>query len=548
LKLIAELFRHSSRQILFAIVAGLVGGLSGAGLVALIGRALTDGTSRLDWLAVGFFTLCATTLAARSLSEIILLRLTQDLVLRLRLSLSQRLVQTPLLKLHQLGKAELLAILTQDVEKFVQTANLLPVAFVNCIVIVACLGYLATISFMLFVVFAACLVSGSAAFHLLERRPIRQLMAARSQTDALYRHFRSLVEGSKELQLNASRAENFVFGLIAPTARQFRAALVRALSAYTWVVNTGSVLFYVVVGVITFILPLALPLSPEIRITSALVLLYLAEPLTTLLAAIPHLRQADISLQRIQQLGNTLGPTEQTVVDSDPFASVDPLHIVIRGVCHRFPGLPEDATFMLGPIDLSINQGEVVFVVGGNGSGKTTFAMLVLGLFQPQGGCIELNGVPVTPSNVAHYRARFSAVFADFHLFEHLLNSDEQMVAARGHYYLDALGMSEKVTIDQGRFSTIELSSGQRRRLALVAAYLEDRMVYFFDEWAADQDPTFRHIFYTELLAELKQRGKTMIVITHDDRYFGYADRIIRLDRGRLLAPTAGTVETADAR
>jgi putative ATP-binding cassette transporter len=161
-------------------------------------------------------------------------------------------------------------------------------------------------------------------------------------------------------------------------------------------------------------------------------------------------------------------------------------------------------------------------------------AMLILGLYEPEEGAILLNGVPVTRQNLQSYRQYFSAVFADFHVFEHLVGADEVDLSAQAERYVEMLGIAHKVKIRDGKFSTLDLSAGQRKRLALVSSYLEDRPIYVFDEWAADQDPTFKRVFYTELLPELKARGKLVIVITHDDSYFGCADRILKLDEGRL--------------
>jgi len=70
--------------------------------------------------------------------------------------------------------------------------------------------------------------------------------------------------------------------------------------------------------------------------------------------------------------------------------------------------------------------------------------------------------------------------------------------------------------------------------LALLTCYLEDRPIYFLDEWAADQDPKFKEVFYYSLSPELKSRGKTVIAISHDDRYYGVADRVLTLESGCL--------------
>src|SRR5262249_40882734 len=123
-----------------------------------------------------------------------------------------------------------------------------------------------------------------------------------------------------------------------------------------------------------------------------------------------------------------------------------------------------------------------------------------------------------------------------FHLFDSLLGMESPGLDAQARRYLSELRLAHKVKVQNGALSTTELSRGQRKRLALLTAYLEDRPLYVFDEWAADQDPQFKEIFYPRLLPELKARGKAVLVISHDDRYFPVADRILRLEDGKLIA------------
>ena len=176
----------------------------------------------------------------------------------------------------------------------------------------------------------------------------------------------------------------------------------------------------------------------------------------------------------------------------------------------------------------------LVFIVGGNGSGKSTLAKLIAGLYVPDAGEILLDGILVDDRNRELYRQLFSTVFADFYLFDRLLGLGLQDLDAQAKTYLEQLQLTHKVTIENGKLSTTALSQGQRKRLALLTAYLEDRPIYLFDEWAADQDPFFREIFYQQLLPELKQRGKAVLVISHDDRYFHLADRLLKLDYGQI--------------
>jgi len=206
----------------------------------------------------------------------------------------------------------------------------------------------------------------------------------------------------------------------------------------------------------------------------------------------------------------------------------------LSGIQHAYRRENEEAEFSLGPIDLSIRSGELVFITGGNGSGKTTLAKLLVGLYIPQQGEIRLDGQPITDERRDDYRQLFSVVFSDFYLFENLLGLSDFNIDTRAQDYLVKLELDRSVEIKDRTLSTLDLSQGQRKRLALLTAYLEDRPIYLFDEWAADQDPQFKEIFYFELLGRLKAAGKTAIVISHDDRYYHVADRVIKLNYGLI--------------
>jgi putative ATP-binding cassette transporter len=203
-------------------------------------------------------------------------------------------------------------------------------------------------------------------------------------------------------------------------------------------------------------------------------------------------------------------------------------------VTHRYQQEGEPHDFEVGPIDVAFHPGEVVFLVGGNGSGKTTLAKLIAGLYAPDHGEVKVDGRLITDQNRDDYRQLFSIVFADFFLFDRLLGLEHATLDERAAEYLKTLHLDSKVQVSEGKFSTTSLSQGQRKRMALLTAYLENRSVYIFDEWAADQDPEFKKVFYHVLLPELKARGKAVIAISHDDAYYGMADRIIKLNYGRI--------------
>jgi putative ATP-binding cassette transporter len=532
IQLIKYFYRQSGTLLWLGIVSGAISGVAAAALVAVIAKGL-NGPGKLS-VAGMFLGLCLAYLVFKSCSELSLLHLTQAAILSLRVRLSNKLLTTPLRKLQELQKHGLLLILTKDIDSLITAFQLIPLAFSNTILTLASLCYLASLSWPLFVIFALTLTTCGFAYHLGENRLRQQLLRVREQLDVLYGHFCDLIEGSKELQLNAQRGRLFVERVIAPSAQHFRHSYVRGMTGYIWVSNSGTMLFYLVIGGLLFILRFWLPQSGALVTTVTVVLIYLVRPVSEIMSILPILRQATIALSKAQQLDKMLTFTEHRMQDGEPFAARTPLSLELHGVCHRYHRTTDASQFALGPIDLLLYGGEMLFIIGGNGSGKTTLAMLILGLHEPDAGKITLNGTLVTQANLDQYREHFAAVFSDFHLFEHIIGNNQEDLNARAMNYIREFDMAHKVRVVDGKFSTIELSRGQRKRLALVSSYLEDRPIYLFDEWAADQDPGFKRLFYTELLPDLKERGKTVVVISHDEAYFGCADRIVKLIEGRL--------------
>ncbi|MBD2022207.1 cyclic peptide export ABC transporter, partial [Leptolyngbya sp. FACHB-36] len=245
------------------------------------------------------------------------------------------------------------------------------------------------------------------------------------------------------------------------------------------------------------------------------------------------LSRAGIALDKVEALGLSLARSAEIQSHPAPICP-DWQRLQLQNVMHTYAGDREDAQFTLGPINLEFHPAELVFIVGGNGSGKSTFAKLLTGLYSPESGELRLNEQTITAENREWYRQHFSVIFADFYLFDRLLGLDNSTLDAQAQTYLKQLQLDRKVRIEQGVLSTTALSQGQRKRLALLTAYLEDRAIYLFDEWAADQDPAFKDVFYTQFLPELRDRGKTVFVISHDDRYFQVADRLIKLDYGKV--------------
>ncbi len=258
-------------------------------------------------------------------------------------------------------------------------------------------------------------------------------------------------------------------------------------------------------------------------------------PLESIFDILPSISQASVALKKIETLGLSLADKAENLAIMSNYNLAFTHSLELNNITHTYYREQEESNFTLGAINLVFHPQEIVFIIGGNGSGKSTLGKLIAGLYIPEAGEILVNGKLITEANRESYRQLFAAVFADFYLFDNLLGISQDDLKIKTKNYLQKLQLDKKVTIKNNKFSTIELSQGQRKRLGLLTAYLEDRPIYLFDEWAAEQDPYFREIFYQQLLPELKQRGKTVVVITHDDRYFYLADRLIKLDYGQIV-------------
>ncbi len=537
--LIRFLLRKSWRLVLCSVVAGLVSGLAGAGLIAVIHRGMNE-TQVSSTLAWSFLVLALAVAACKALSEILLTRLGQSTISELRFQLSRRILDAPLSQLEQLGHHRLLAALSEDTDVIAQAYVQLPLIGINVATTIGCLAYLGWLSWPMLLLVGGFMAVGALTFQLQERKAIRLFTQSRETSDSLFRHFRSIMAGIKELKLHRERRHAFLTTLLHRTVKAYERDFVGGMTVYSIASSWGLFLFYAAIGALLFLWPSWRPVSIDTVVGATLVLLYMMGPFSQIVELLPGLGRANVALNKIDALGLSLaastpsreadGRQAGTELDIRRWSRLD-----LIGITHHHAPEGDERPFRIGPIDLTFRPGEVTFLVGGNGSGKTTLALLLLGLYQQESGSILLDGVPIDDANRDTYRQLFSTVFCDFHLFDSLLGLEQENLDGVARVYLERLQLESKVRIERGLFSTQALSQGQRKRLALLTAYVEDRPFYLFDEWAADQDPLFRKVFYSELLPDLKARGKAVLVITHDDRYFSMADRCLRMDFGRLV-------------
>ena len=528
------LIKASWVSVIVAIVAGIVSGGCSAKLIALINTAIQQNATQS--LIVSFAGITILVLITSSLSQFLLVDLAEDSVYQLRLNLSQRILSAPLRQLEHLGPNQLLAVLTEDVQAIANTVFVLPFLCIDIAIIGGCLIYLGLLSGWVLLVVVIFLAVAIVLVQTLMDYVHHYLGQARKEMDRLLKHFRTITDGIKELKLNSPRRHWFVESDLATSAAAARQYQKTALKLAAIASGGGQLLFFVLVGLLIFGVPRILPEARVVLPAYVLTLTYLLGPIQSLVQRLPSLANADVSLKKVKEMGLMLSAhAELETVTRQPAIAIWQTLQLLQ-VVHAYESADSDHQFTVGPIDLTLTSGELVFIVGGNGSGKSTLAKLITGLYIPDSGELRLDDTAIVDTNREWYRQHFSTIFSDFFLFERLVGVNEDTLDQKAQTYLKTLELEKKVSISNGQLSTTALSQGQRKRLALLSAYLEERPIYLFDEWAADQDPIFREIFYTQLLAELKQRGKTVLVISHDDHYFHLADRIIKLDYGQIVS------------
>ncbi|MDO8356360.1 MAG: cyclic peptide export ABC transporter [Nitrospirota bacterium] len=520
------------------VSAGVMSGLLSAGVIALINHVLHHPSEDSHLVMVGFVFLVAGKLLSNLWSQLLLVRFSQDTILDLSLTLCSKIVRAPLRRSEQRGAAHILVTLTDDVSWVTWAIQCFPQLIMNVAVVLGCGFYLAWLSWGTFLGVAGVTLLGALGYQWLHTSAFSVIYAAREARAALFQHFRSLTDGLKELLMHRARRQEFVNQEIRGAAESYRLTNLDATRRQALAEAWTQFSFYALIGFIVFLFPSVVTVSPEALTGYVVAVLYMMGPIWGIIGALPTLERGQVALENIERLGVSLDvghEDTQTFAVPSIEARIAPIVRWNEVVFSYGEEKGVETPFSLGPINLELHPGELVYVIGGNGSGKSTFVKVLTGLYQTSQGDVTLAGTRITDANREWYREHFSVVFSDFHLFKKLLGQSDAQAERLVPQYLRLLHMDQKVTVHERTFSTTDLSQGQRKRLALLTAYLEDRPIYVFDEWAADQDPQYKEIFYKTLLPDLRTRGKLVVVITHDDRYFHLGDQVIKLEDGKMV-------------
>ena len=529
MQLIRLLSRISVVMLVTAILASVLSGVAAMGALICVFESLRSGNI-LWWQ---FALVAAFAILIREFARVTLARLATKSVLRLRRRLVRSVLHVPLLDLERIGSARLLVAFTSDLNGVASAVRSLVSLFSSSAFLVALVAYLAWLSADRAGVTTILLLVCIGGAVLARRFETQQRASAREAWDRVVHVYNMLLDGVKQLKLNRQLARHVLRSFEDRVHDQMQTGARRSRS-FDFVGNWVQIMFYVILGTAVFGPFGDTDLLRRGYGYGLLALLHIRGPLASLIADSRIFTDASVALQRITELGVTLSEDQESDTARHIPTSAAPWRsLTLQDVVFRYQSESSSDVFALGPLDLTLRPGEIVFVAGGNGSGKTTFAKVLTGLYPPSSGVIRLDDTIIDDDGVRRFRSKFSVVFADFCLFEGVADLRPQQVAK------EAERLAARLKLEQWMLSTTEssgaaLSSGERRRLALLMALLEDRPILVFDEWAADQDPRYKDLFYKEILPRIRDSGKLVVVISHDERYFGTADRVLWLERGKL--------------
>jgi putative ATP-binding cassette transporter len=528
--------RYAKSFVALVILMGLISGLSSAALIAVINSALGHRDLIQSQFIAAFAGLCALAALSRFFSSALLAYLNTRAGLKICTNLSGQILSAPLRRLEQIGPHRLLAALTGDINTISNILPALPGVIMNAALVTGSLIYLGWLSPLLLGGLIILMGVGICVYQILTGRARGLMHALRYKGDILVSYFRAIVEGTKELKLHSNRGEALLSKFLLPTATDmanlnYRGAVINS-AAMSW----GTLVSFIPIGLLFLVAPRFSTFAGGVLSGYVLTILYMTGPLQAVMAAIPSISFAGVSVDKLYSL-NLFAEARPTAPGARPAGGgIEKgwTELSLSKVSHSYYSEEKECDFKLGPVDMVFHPGEIVFLTGGNGSGKTTLAKIISGLYTPDGGEIKIDGETISDESRDRYRQNFTMIFSDFFLFEGLLGLESPDLDEQAQRYLRELRLDNKVHVKDGQLSTTKLSQGQRKRLALLQAYLEDKPIYIFDEWASDQDPLFREIFYSQILPGLSARGKLVIVISHDDRYYNAGDRLIKLDYGKV--------------
>lgn len=517
------------------LVMSALGGLSTAAILAAINAGL-QGSGNL-WAATLFLVALFLFIKTQYYVTITTTAEIEAIIHKIRLRVMDHIRRSELLSLEAIGRSRIVAAITSDTAVLTQASNMLCFSIQGAVLVFFVAIYVAFLSLAAIVTTIVIIGVAGVIFHYKNRRLAAEKQKSAEWEGRLFDRLTDFLDGFKEVRLNAARSMD-LFEDASEVSRTAANIKINSQAETFKLIVTSQVSMYVLIGAVVFIAPQFSEALGGLTLTkTTTALMFIVGACFGLVQAIPILLNANAAADRIEHLEIELQATA-SALDAAGLAAPSRFDAIeMTGIQFRYVDKSSEATFKIGPIDFSLHPGELVFITGGNGSGKSTFLRVLSGLYPPDSGQIRLNGQLIGDETRDKYRSLMSGIFFDYHLF-HRLYGIPDPDPGEVDRLLRQFRLDTKTSLTKGEFRTLDLSGGQRRRLALIVSLLEKRPILLLDEWTAEQDPEFRRKFYDELLPELMRAGATVVVITHDDRYLDELHlpaRRIRMDEGRIV-------------
>jgi len=477
-----------------------------------------------------FLFVCLVILLCKTLSQILLTHVALDIRQQIRLQLAEKILKAPYSFIEHVGRARLVASLNIDVPGIISGASVIPGLLVNVIQLLGMLAFIAILNFDVFILVLQGVAFGVVSFQAFMYFARKLTKRARGVMDSAQASFEGVVDGIKELKLDKDKREIYLEEVLAINEAEVTRLSKHARSIVRVAKNYGDMISFFIIGIIGFIFVNYHSLSTQELIGVIMALLYLTGPIVYLLDATSSILMARVYLRNLNDLFAAF--KEEDAKPPEPILQ-EWIKIRLQDIVYRFSH--GDSSFVLGPINLEICRGEITFIVGGNGSGKSTLSKILSMHYNPCSGVMKFDDTMIDSTTVESARQKVFAIYSDYYLFKRLFSPMTPDKKKQVNALLKVMKLDNSVSVEDGEFSTTKLSDGQRRRLALIVALFESRDCFIFDEWAADQDPEFKEIFYKRIIPELSSKGKAVIVVTHDDRYFDAADKIVCMENGVIV-------------
>ncbi|MDR7209888.1 cyclic peptide export ABC transporter [Flavobacterium piscis] len=443
-----------------------------------------------------------------------------------------KILKAPLITLEKLGSQRFYTAI-EDLRIFATFPEVVTHTINSLLMLLLCMIYLFTLSVSAAVVVVALIVLIAVTYFLVINTMSQKVASLRKYNEHYYKYVDDVIKGFKSFKLSLHRREKLMNDHLSPNRENAKILDFNINYVFLSINLISQYGLYLVIGAILFLLPEIGLLKREDVISYVVILLFVSGPINNLINMQNVYTRLKVANNRIKKFLKDFDSTDAIVTiqntDQEDFSLLR-----FEKIRFEYENDTAEKTFALGPVNLSIEKGEMIFIIGGNGSGKSTFINILTGLYQPTAGEVIINEQQYVKGNTTTHNL-ISAVFTDNHIFS---KNYDKYTLENNQEYRDLLRIMEldKVIQDDKEDSARRpFSKGQGKRMSLIFALLEDKPILVLDEWAADQDPHFRKYFYENLLPKLKQEGKTIIAVTHDDAYFKYADRILKFDYGEIV-------------